>query len=291
MRFRRYAIAIAILGVGFPEALGGPTFHARKEPYDYEPAMKAVAARFRGTPGVFLHLGDSNTYARHNTACANGGASFGVNAGAFLEWSHRGLRNENDGWWLAAVDIPESSRSHTAATGVRADEFLLGGKRGLPALAEIIARYNPQLALYMLGTNDALHARPVADYVKDVETAMDLLIRNGTVPILSTIPPLRQHDQLINEYVAALRALARRKHLPLLDLHAEMSIRSGPAFVYSYLRDDGIHLTTTASSGPPSEENLKRSGYLLRCYLAVYKGLEVKERVLDANAGRPGDGG
>jgi len=33
---------------------------------------------------------------------------------------------------------------------------------------------------------------------------------------------------------------------------------------------------------PATEENLKKSGYLLRCYLAVHKGMEVKTKVLDA---------
>ena len=33
-------------------------------------ALKQVAARFTGTPGVFLHLGDSLTYAQQNTAWA-----------------------------------------------------------------------------------------------------------------------------------------------------------------------------------------------------------------------------
>ena len=68
-------------------------------------------------------------------------------------WSHKGDRNQTDGWWLAADDQP-GNRSHTAASGMRANECLAGGKGGLPSLSENIKKLNPQLALYMLGTND-----------------------------------------------------------------------------------------------------------------------------------------
>ena len=143
-----------------------------KEPYDYAAAMKQVAAKFKGTPGVFLHLGDSITYANPNTGWARGGQGHTAEEKAFLKWTHAGERNDSDGWYLASVDVP-SGRSHTAASGCRADEFIKGGKGGLPALAEIIKKYNPQLALYMLGTNDISAGRPVAAYIADVEKAID----------------------------------------------------------------------------------------------------------------------
>lgn len=257
----------------------GQAFQAKPPDYDYAAAMKKVAGKFGGTPGVYLHLGDSITYANQNTAWARGGQNQTAEEKAFLKWSHAGERNDKDGWYLASVDVP-SGRSHTAASGVRSDEYLKGGKGGLPALAEIIKKYNPQLALYMLGTNDISANRPVDAYTKDVEKALDMLLDNGTVVILSTLPPYRGKQKQVEAYNAALRDLAKKKQVPLLDLFAEMQARAGADAEKNYLSNDGVHLTFQPANGPATEENLKKSGYLLRCYLAVHKGMEVKDKAL-----------
>lgn len=248
---------------------------------DYAPAMKKVAAKFKGTPGVFLHLGDSNTYANQATAWARGGMEQTDAEKAFLKWSHAGKRDESDGWYLASTDVP-SNRSHTAASGMQADEFLKGGKGGLPALADVANKYKPQLALYMLGTNDVRAGRPTAQYIADVEKAVDLLLDQGTVVILSTLPPYRGKAKIIDDYNKALRQLAAAKHVPIIDLHGEMKARGGDDFEKQYLGDDDIHLSQQPANGPATDENLKKCGYLLRCYLAVHKGMEVKKRVFDA---------
>lgn len=277
----RIAWFLCAVGLASVQAADDPALKAAKEGYDYAPAMKKAAANFKGTPGVFIHIGDSITYANQNTAWARGGQGQTAEEKAFLQWSHAGKRNDADGWWLASVDVP-SGRSHTAASGVRADEYLKGGKGGLPALAEIIKKYNPQLALYMLGTNDISANRPAAQYSADVEKAVDALLANGTVVVLSTLPPYRGKAKQVEEYNAALRELAKKKQLPLLDLHTEMNARAGDDMEKAYLSNDGVHLSFQPANGPATEENLKKSGYLLRCYLAVHKGMEVKSRVFAA---------
>lgn len=278
--YRSAALAI-LIGLATPGVISEPPVRPIKEPYDYAAAMASVARRFRGVPGVFLHFGDSNTYASAYTACARTPAQSSSQVQAFLQWSHQGDESVHDGWWLASVDIAGRSRSETAATGLRSNELLAGGKEGLPPLSELITRYNPQLALYMLGTNDAKDERPVQDYIVDVERALDLLIANGTVPILSTLPPLRDRASLIAEYSAALRALAAIKRVPLIDLSAEMLKRGGQHTETLYVSPDGIHLSVGAATGPDTDANLRHSGYLLRCQLALYKAMEVKASVLD----------
>src|ERR1043165_5162009 len=183
--------AIAALGEDIP-------FKAPQQD-DYATAMRAVAAKFKGTPGVYIQIGDSITYANQNTAWARGGQGHSPAVQQFLKWSHRGEKNQSDGWWLAADDQP-GNRSHTAASGVRANEYLAGGKGGLPPLAEIIKKYNPQLALYMLGTKDINGGRKVSAYIADVEKALDLLMDNGTIPILSTLPPIRGKTAQVDEF-------------------------------------------------------------------------------------------
>jgi lysophospholipase L1-like esterase len=278
---RRFALAtVTLIAAAAVWAADEPGVKV-KEGYDYAAAMKTVAAKFKGKPGVFLHLGDSITYANQNTAWARGGQGQSAEEKAFLKWSHAGERNDADGWYLTSVDVP-SGRSHTAASGVRADEYLKGGKGGLPSLAEIIKKYNPQLALYMLGTNDISANRPVGAYIADVEKAVDALLANGTVVIVSTLPPYRGKPKQVEEYNAALRELAKKKQIALVDLHAEMKERAGADMEKNYLSNDGVHLSFPQANGPATEENLKKSGYLLRCYLAVHKGMEVKAKVLDA---------
>jgi lysophospholipase L1-like esterase len=250
------------------------------ETYDYTKHAKHVASKFQGQHGVFLFLGDSNTYANQNTAWARGGEGLNGQEKAFVAWSHGGKRNDKDGWYLASVDVP-SGRSHTAASGVRADQYLVGGKGGLPALPEIIKKYQPQLALYMLGTNDLSAGRPVEKYIADVEKAIDSLEGAGTVVILSTLPPLRGKVKEVAEYNAALRDLAKQKQVPCLDLFGEMKARAGDQMEQNYLSQDGVHLTADKARGPANAENLRTCGYLLRCYLAVHKGIEVKAKVFD----------
>jgi hypothetical protein len=86
----------------------------------------------------------------------------------------------------------------------------------------------------------------------------------------------------VGECNAALGELARKKRVSLLDLHAEMKARTGDDMDKAYLSEDGVHLSHEPPNGPATEENLKKSGYLLRCYLTVHKGMEVKAKVLDA---------
>ncbi len=274
---RKAALGLALwLGAGMAWA-GEAAFKAPQESYDYAAAMKEVAAKFKGTPGVFVEFGDSITHANQNTAWARHGQGKPADVAAYLKWTHCGENNEKDGWHLAAVDVP-GGRSETAAGGITAAKYLKGGHNGLPSLADLLKKFNPQMALYMLGTNDVRSPVPTAQYVADVEKAMDMIMANGTVPILSTIPPFKGKPKEVDEYNKALRELAAKKKIPLLALHAEMKARRDD--IDSYL-SDGVHLSFQTPTGPPTEENLKASGYLLRCYLAVYKGMEVKAKVLD----------
>jgi hypothetical protein len=54
---------------------------------------------------------------------------------------------------------------------------------------------------------------------------------------------------------------------------------------------DGVHLTHKLAGGPPTEENLKNCGYLLRCYVTVQKLKEVKEKVIDKARKQPSGNG
>lgn len=281
-RIAGWVSAMVLLACAASSA-GESGLKVKQDPAEYAAAMKAVAAKFKGTPGVFLHIGDSITYANQNTRWAGKMGCGGGSAAdqAFAKWTHAGDKNDKDGWFLAYTDCP-GNRSETACSGIRADEYNAGGKSGMAPLADILKKYNPQIALYMLGTNDISAGRAPDAYSKDVETAMDALLANGTIPILSTLPPYRGKSDKVDAYNKALRELAKKKKIPLLDLNEEMKARAGADAEKNYLSGDGIHLSGDQAGGPPTDENLKICGYFLRCYTAVQKGIEVKAAVIDA---------
>lgn len=251
---------------------------------DYADAMKKVAAKFGGKEGVVLHLGDSITYANQYGGWARGGKGKTPAEEAALKWMHCNDNNDSDGWYLARVDRP-GNRSDTAVSGIRSYEFLEGGKSGIPPMAEVVKKFNPQIAVVMLGTNDVNGGRSPAQYKGDMTKVVDLLIANGTIPIVSTIPPVKGKDEQVKAFNAVLMEIVKEKKIPVIDYYGEIVKRRPTDWAGTLISDDGVHPTGDhggASPGSePTEDNLKNSGYLLRGVLSVRKIVEVKAKVLD----------
>ena len=259
-----------------------------KEDWDYAGEMKDVAKGFKGKEGVVIHVGDSITHAHPYSQWALGGEGRTAADKELLAWLHQGKEDNTDGWWLARFDHPSGGRSHTAAGGIRFDECLAGGRFGLPPLAEMLKTYEPRIVVLMLGTNDASQGRKVEDYAKDAETAVKTITAAHAIPILSTIPPHIGREELAKSYSEALRGIARRHKLPLIDYEREIITRRPDDWNGTLLNKDDVHPTAATggeggvrASSAPTDENLKRSGYLLRGWLSMKKIGEVKRKVLD----------
>ena len=257
----------------------------RTEVWDYAPAMREVATRFTGREGVVLHLGDSITYASPYTAWARNGAGKTPEEEAILRWSHCGEQNDLDGWHLASHDVA-FCRSFTAACGVASEEYIAGGKNGLPPFEEIVQTYNPQIVVLMLGTNDAWQERTVEDFAGAMETIVARLLANGTIVVLSTIPPMILNPELAQQCNEELWRLAERHRLPVIDYYGEIVARRPGMSWDGTLMERGDPHPTASRAGVtpeshPTPENLCESGYLLRGWLTVRKLVEVKARVLD----------
>lgn len=259
-----------------------------KETWDWAAEMIPVAKKFTGTEGMVVLMGDSLTYANQSTLWAwsvswNNRGGYSDSDKAVLRWSHAyDGRKDTNGWWMAAIDRP-GNRSETAASGIRTDQYIKGGFHGLPALAAILKKFNPQVAFILLGTNDAGRRKP-DDVLKDMNTIVETVLANGTVPVLTTLPPAAGEGKHkpIREINARYLSLAADRKLPIIDLYGEfLSRRPGGTWRTTLVGPDGVHLTAELASGPPTEENLKKCGYLLRCYLTVQKLQEVKAKVLD----------
>ena len=266
-----------------------PAVRADEKPlpqeWDYAISMRKVAERFTGRPGVVLHIGDSITYSNPYGQWARAGKGKTDEDKAVLTWMHAGADNDTDGWWLARFDHPDGGRSHTACSGVRADEMLAGGKQKMPSLAQMLDTYKPQMVVLLLGTNDASANRTVAAFRADMEKAVDLMLERGVIGILSTIPPHVGRPELATSYNEALRQLAKARELPLIDYEREILTRRKDDWNGTLLQKNDVHPTTgqgeVTPTATPTAENLRNSGYLLRGWLSVRKIAEVKRTVVD----------
>jgi hypothetical protein len=259
--------------------------------WDYAAAMKQVAARGRGRPGVVLHVGDSITYSNPYGQWARAGAGQTADDKAALAWMHAGKDDDTDGWWLARFDHPDGGRSYTACSGLRADELLAGGRRNLPSLADLLKTYRPQVVVLRVGTNDATAGRSVAAYRADVGRAVDTVLGQGAVCVLSTLPPHPARPALARQYNAALRELARERRLPLIDYEREILTRRPDDWNGTLLNKDDVHPSVgrgeVNAASAPTAENLRESGYLLLGWLTVRKLAEVRQLVFDDKPSAP----
>lgn len=257
----------------------------RTEDWDWVTAMRAVArrGRKRNREGVVLSLGDSLTYANPSTRWAMTRTGATPDDRAILDWSHAGRQDDRDGWWLARVDRP-GGRSETAAGGVRVDEYLLGGKGGLPPLTEILERYRPQVVFVLLGANDVTARRTPEAVTSDMRKLLEAVLACGTIPVLQLLAPRGdpQHDELTRRVNEQYLALAKEMKIPIVDLYGEFVSRAPNGAWKTQLLYDGVHFTHELSGGPPTQENLARCGYLLRCWLAVQKLKDIRAQVLEA---------
>lgn len=279
-RWAMLAALVAVVVLTATRVRAGEEAGPKKESWDYAASCKEVAKKFKGKEGVVVHLGDSITYANPYGAWARYGQGQTEADKAILKWMHCGANDDTDGWWLARDDQP-GNRSHTAASGVRADEYLAGGKGGLPKLDDIIAKYNPQMALVMLGTNDASGGRKTEDFIKDMTTIVDKLQANGTIVILSSIPPHCNATKLAEDYNAKLFELAKTKKIPFLDFYGKIvQLEPNGAWNGTIIGKGDVHPTANGAGDAPTDDNFKKSGYLLRGWMSVQKIREVKEAVV-----------
>lgn len=266
--------------------------------WNWAEAMQPVAKRGSGKEGRILLIGDSLTYANQSTRWARmGSGAPGATESdkAILEWSHanKGASDLN-GWHLASVDrVPgQAVRSETAASGIRTDQYLKGGYRGMDSLDALIRKHNPQVAIVLLGTNDVNAGRDPKDILADMNTIIEKLLANGTIPVLTTIPPLKNdtRHKAAREVNDLYLRLAKARLIPVIDLYGEMVARQPDGqWQGTLVGPDGVHLTHDKAGEAPTEENLRICGYLLRCWLTVQELKDVKAKVIDPARG-DGDG-
>ena len=256
----------------------------RKETWDYVASSKEILKKFTGKQGVVLHLGDSITRGAGYGAWALGGKGKTDEDKKILEWMHCGAKDDTDGWTLAnRVNASgNDSSSETASNGMRTDELIKGGKNKLPPLDDILKKFNPQMVVLMLGTNDAWQKKTADEAITGITPVIERLHANGTVVILSSIPPHILNPQMAEEFNGKLYELAKAKKMPFLDFYGEV-VKRAPNGTWdgTILNKGDVHPTSGHwVDQEPTEANFKQCGYLLRGWLSVQKIREVKEKVI-----------
>jgi hypothetical protein len=251
-----------------------------QEDWDYAGPMKKAAARFSGHEGVVIHVGGSMTIANPYTTWPRSGKGKTAEDQAILAWMHLDKKDKTDGWWLCRTEV-EHYRAYTSESGLKSAMLFAGGARGLPTLEKMLEEYKPRMVTIECGIYDVEDGVPLDDYRKNMARALDLILDRGAIPIPNTIPPFKAQMERTRQFNVALRALAKERGVPVIDLEREILTRRPDDWFGTLV--DRIHLTAGKAGGAePTEENLRRSGYLLRGWLTVKKIAEVKQRVIDA---------
>lgn len=277
------------------------------------------------TNGFVLQVGDSIAHANPYSQWPRYGKGKTREDQEVCRWAHTkdwGRGNSDtgskNGFYLAAADTA-GWRGMTAVGGADTAEFLTGKGNGGNAMPRATDRaqalryiadgasYNANVhvdtlvaafsdarfAVLMLGTNDLSGKRPPAEFARNIEAIVDKLLAARIVVIISTLPPHFRAERPCQAYNAAIRALARRKRLPLIDYYAEiLARRPGRDWNGTLLNKDDVHPTASrggyssagdpyASGGNPAThttgEACRNSGYLLRSWLTIQKLKEVKK--------------
>ena len=272
------SIEIAVPSDGPVEVALAPRTVLSDSPDWVEP-MRTVHARFQGERGTFAQFGDSITDSQ-----------------AF--W--HSLR------WKRANASPEMLKAFQLVNDHMLEDCWdrKGGKYGNQSGQTIrwasqnvetwLKDWNPEAAILMFGTND-LNNMGTEAYEATLEEVIGRCLENGTIVILSTIPPRHGRVEKAAEFAEAARRVARKLNVPLIDFHAEILSRRPDDWdgalekfnayqgydVPTLIARDGVHPSNPKKyQADYSAEALRNNGFALRNHLVLMKYAEVIREVL-----------
>lgn len=159
-----------------------------------------------------------------------------------------------------------------------------------------LAKLNPEVALIMFGTND-LHSVPLEEYEQKTREVVRKCLDNGTVVILTGIPPRHGMLEKSRKYAEAAQKVAKELQVPYCDYFGECLKRrpddwDGADSKFTDYKDyevptliarDGVHPSNPkAFQGDYSDEGLRSNGFVLRNYVSLMSYADVIRSVLDS---------
>jgi hypothetical protein len=245
--------------------------------------MKKVHARFTGTRGTFAHFGDSITVTM-----------------AF--------------WTPLLYTDPKTLSPEMAKTHKLVKDYMkpacwrdwkgpeFGNNGGMTIrwandnVDAWLKKLNPEVVLIMFGTNDLTQLEP-KEYEEKTRAVVDRCLKNGSIVILSTIPPRSGLLDKSRQFAAIVRKIGREKQVPVVDYFAEIlkrrpddwdgalaKFKDVPGSEYevpTLIARDGVHPSYPQKYRGYSEEDLQHNGYALRSYLTLLGYADVIQKVLE----------
>jgi lysophospholipase L1-like esterase len=248
---------------------------------DWAEPMRKVHARFKGTPGTLAQFGDSITV-------------------TMAYWSPLASPPKNMPPEMAAAhELVKKHMKPECWSKWKGPGFGSNGSMTIRWAHDNVDRWleklNPEVALIMFGTND-LGQVPLKEYEEKTRAVVARCLKNGTVVILSTIPPRSGRLEQARQYAEVVRRIARDEKVPLIDYFAEVvkrrpgdwdgalpKFKDTPGSEYevpTLIARDGVHPSNPAKYRDYSDESLRSNGYALRNYLSLLAYADVIRKVL-----------
>jgi len=253
--------------------------------YWVEP-MRKVHRRFKGRAGTLAQYGDSITVTMAYLASYGWGGKIDAN-NMTPEVQREAERVEK----YADLSLWRKWKGgEWGNTGMMRSDWLFRNIDGWQK------KMNPEAAVIMFGTNDIGGLWP-PEYTENMAASLRRMMADGTVPMLTSIPPASKSGHY--EYWLAALLIAHGLKVPLIDYYAEIIRRrpddwNGRLEKFKEYRQrgrDGYQVPTLVSadgthpSNPRkwlkdfSEEALNRSGYVLRDYMTIRMYARIIEKV------------
>jgi hypothetical protein len=255
------------------------SLHADDAPAWAKP-MAEVRAKFTGKPGTLALFGDSITVTKAFWAPLSYAKDVPPEVAKPLEVVKKHMLPECWDKWRGGGYGNEGGQ-----TAAWADENVAGW----------LAKHNPECAVIMFGTND-LTRTDAKTYDKQMRSVVEKCLKNGTVVILTTIPPRAGQEEKAKAFAEVVRKIAADNTVPLIDYHAEVLKRRPddwngalPQFkefakdvyqVPTLISGDGVHPSFPGKHADYSADALKSNGYQLRGVLTLQAYADVIGRVL-----------
>jgi len=274
MRRCAFAMVAVLVAAGPVSARAAAADEAWVEP------MKKVHARFKGEKGTFAHFGDSITVSM-----------------AF--WASFWSRKKMDDATQAAYDLVDGYMKKACWREWKGPKY---GNTGMMTIrwahqnsGTWLKDLNPEAALIMFGTND-LGPLKVDEYEAKTRQVVRTCLANGTVVILSTIPPKHGCDEKCKAFVEAVRRVAHDLKVPLCDYYQAVMDRrpddwdgrlekfkdvpGGTYEVPTLISRDGVHPSNPKQwQGDYSKEGLRHNGFVLRNYVVLHAYADLVRKV------------
>ena len=143
---------------------------------------------------------------------------------------------------------------------------------------------NPRFALVFMGPNDVMGKNPHV-YERRLEAALDMLLEQGVMPIVGTIPPRprnKEIDAWVGRFNESTSRVAESRAVLALDFHAAMTVL--PSFG---LARDGVHPNVYRHAGKSRPCDLSDDGLAHGQNIRNLMVLDALDRLLQVVDGVP----